>query len=457
MNNTIDYYKYTRYIERKIPCIMYFLNFSEPSNHKLIEKMDHLCSYYRYVLCFKVNWQDCFRYDKIDQLRSSSEAICFKEKKIICYVSIFDDKKLHNLFKTVHNDCVMNYGKCFNRILRKHQRINIVHRHKLYLLDSPSYKLFDIDLTNKDYIEEQNKEKMQNIIAYGKNFNQDIDVNQGNNQKIKMISKYGQKYNICITSANDKECSIKNEKSVNTCLKSTPINDIDLKMQAPNISNTNKMQNELFRFHKKIENKSSQISDSCNSQKKIKHIILSRVPLKNTSYSNQRCSPRTPTSPFPIDLSINANIDLQSSSFGMKFPVSCEPIKTSLNAFSNIYQQNNQLNGCETSNQHSSSSFSMNRNEYICTQYDNSKYVLNSREVDNQFCLPSTSKYKNDVITTNMAKESIIIKKHDTEWGKVSIANLSSVFADKGQSIQQITSTKDHTSLDCNVSSYNVN
>lgn len=137
----INYKKYLNIRARRMPCIMYFIDLRYKHRDNVLKIMEEICKLYPLVICYQVNLFDHIS-KSIDSKRIKSPYVfCMKKYTKQCEISPFNNSGLHNLFKTVYNDCVCNYFKQFNCILLKNNQIKPFYIHKLYDLKIPSYKI----------------------------------------------------------------------------------------------------------------------------------------------------------------------------------------------------------------------------------------------------------------------------------------------------------------------------
>lgn len=248
MNNIISYNKYYRYKSLSLPIIIYFIDKNEPQNKKILEKMDYLCNIYPYVLCYKTEWEQAWINSKTGILRNSSDILCFKNNKILCYISCFNEEKLHNLFKLVHNECVINHCKVLNRMLISEKRIIIGHKHDLYNIENEVYNMFDIVAFDKKVIEKCKKRLKLSINGTYDKSGSEIDSECN---KINLISEIGERYRISNSSNNQNRTYIKPFTSQITSgnVKDVPdqlfnhafVNQIDFRNPNTNLTNSSKI------------------------------------------------------------------------------------------------------------------------------------------------------------------------------------------------------------------------
>lgn len=153
MSHIISYAKYRNIIRRKIPCIIYFDDSRYLKNPEVLEIMSEMRKTYSLVLCYQVIWLE--RRIKIDRdkIKKQIYVVCIKENKQKCNISPFNIPKLHSLFKTVCNDCVVNFLPDFNKILTREKGIKCPYNHKLYDIKNPIYDIkYDRGYYVKDII-----------------------------------------------------------------------------------------------------------------------------------------------------------------------------------------------------------------------------------------------------------------------------------------------------------------
>lgn len=150
MISSISCSYYIDCITRRTPCLIYYEDKNNVMNEKAIYNVEKLRDIYKLVLCYKFDWKLGNNFYKLDHKYSSNDVLCFREFSILCCVSAFSYKDLDNLFRTIYNDCVINFCGSFAKILRKERRINGFFRHKEYKIENLAYNIYRGKINNKN-------------------------------------------------------------------------------------------------------------------------------------------------------------------------------------------------------------------------------------------------------------------------------------------------------------------
>lgn len=129
-------------ISRSVPCLMYFEEKNKLLNEIAISNIENKREIYKYVLCYKSDWDNVKTCSTYDRKNSSSDIYCFKNFKIFYCCSALSETCLDNIFRTIHNDCVINYGANYNKILIKEKRIRPRFKHSEYKIVNLSYDIY---------------------------------------------------------------------------------------------------------------------------------------------------------------------------------------------------------------------------------------------------------------------------------------------------------------------------
>lgn len=259
MKNLLTYSLYLRYINRATPMMVFYEDLDDEINRKFVLKMEEMCSVYKLVLCYKVSWKMSSKKQKFGFNRSSTDVICFRNKKVKYHTSDPSDFKLHNLFRTVYNDSVLNFLIGFNKILHFEGRIVPSHIHKLYEISEPSYYINCKDpssITDSGIPKSQNRKlrkaaRRRAYINYLNSYLRNSVVKSTANHIPKTIS-----YEICNNNSNYK--SLNQSSSLNTSfLNKTNSNFINDTLNSQQIKYT---QTQNYEFSQPIYTSSNQVN-----------------------------------------------------------------------------------------------------------------------------------------------------------------------------------------------------
>lgn len=178
-------------IQRETPCITYFEDTSDILNKEIITIMEKMSQIYPLVLCYKINWKETQKLDSYIKPTKSSDVVCFQFGKVLCSVSAYSEKALHNLFKTVLNDCISNYFSQLRHILKKEGHVfKNVKPEKLYI-KYPSYNI------SREFNDEDSSPKeLKSCEMPSKHRNKYMEIcsknleKSDNNQKSKYLRKH---------------------------------------------------------------------------------------------------------------------------------------------------------------------------------------------------------------------------------------------------------------------------
>lgn len=141
MSHIIKYTQYRKYAKRKIPCIVYYEDNNDIRSIEVLRIMEEMRHTYPLVLCFQVNWIERGIPGIKNIFKNHLDVVCFQNGTQIYSTSIFDTYNLHNLFKTVYNDCVINFLPYYRRLLFDHKLIDNFHNFKTFEILHPSYQI----------------------------------------------------------------------------------------------------------------------------------------------------------------------------------------------------------------------------------------------------------------------------------------------------------------------------
>lgn len=191
MNCPLTYWKYKYRISRQAPCIVYYEYKFSGYNDQVISIMEKMAEKFKYVLCYKVDWDEsCYLPFDIEN-RLPSDVLSFQDSQVTMRVSVFNQTELENLFKTVYNDSIKNFLISTNRLLIAAGRIEKRHNHKPYYLPNPSY---NINRDKREYssqkINLKNYEIPPNTLKANTK-DQSIHSNTNINSNIRVLHKDG--------------------------------------------------------------------------------------------------------------------------------------------------------------------------------------------------------------------------------------------------------------------------
>lgn len=186
MNQCISYAKYLKIIKRKLPSIIYYEYNYDKSNLKTIKIMEDMMEKYPLVLCYRVKWLQKAVKNIEFTTQTHLDVVCFKNNRIKASVAIFSNSELHNLFKTVYNDCIFNCLSAYNRLMLKNRLISTSFIHKMYELPNYSYDITQKYLNKTDQLLKYSNKKKKGIP----------DGNFTNERKLKINNNniYNRKY-----------------------------------------------------------------------------------------------------------------------------------------------------------------------------------------------------------------------------------------------------------------------
>lgn len=141
MSYIINYHRYRDSIKRKFPNIFYFDDSRYVRNDEVLKIMEDMRNTYPNVLCYQVKWLERKNIDLNIIYKCNNYVVCTKSSRQVCKIWPFNTSKLHNLFKTVYNDCVKNYSRIFYAILKKEKNLIFRPEQKLFDLEEPSYDI----------------------------------------------------------------------------------------------------------------------------------------------------------------------------------------------------------------------------------------------------------------------------------------------------------------------------
>lgn len=141
MSHIINYEKYRNCVRRKVPSIIYYEDNFDDSNLAVIKIMDEMRKTYPLVFCYQVNWLQRGIADIYNTVKTNSEVVCFRKGVQKYILSVYSTEELHNLFKTVYNDCVCNFLAAYNRMLFRNKLVNLSYVHELFEIKNPSYEI----------------------------------------------------------------------------------------------------------------------------------------------------------------------------------------------------------------------------------------------------------------------------------------------------------------------------
>lgn len=149
MSHIISYDDYRYIVNRKVPFIIYFEDPRDAKNLTVIKIMDEMRITYPLVYCYQVKWTERKNKNSRKINKKSDDVICTKNGRKCCQISAFNTDALHNLFKTVYNDCIINYERLFTSSLRNENKITDLFVHQIYYITHPSYDILPNKLVNK--------------------------------------------------------------------------------------------------------------------------------------------------------------------------------------------------------------------------------------------------------------------------------------------------------------------